>query len=225
MFTKDLTRFLADLGKHNDKEWFAENKARYEESYLEPAREFIRAMEPRLAKISKHLTADDRKSGGSMMRIYRDVRFGKDKRPYNEHLSMVFHHAVGKKVPAPGYYLRITAEGATLGAGIWQPETAAVAKIREHIVKSGAAWKKARDDAAQKRAWGKLVGESLKRPPRGFDAEHPLIEDLKRKDFVLFREVSAASVSRKDFADKTAEAYAKAKPLMRFVCKSLDLPF
>lgn len=218
----DLIKFLAELEKNNRKEWFAANKARYEESVREPARALVRAMEPRVRRISKHIVANDSKVGGSMMRIFRDTRFSKDKRPYNEHVSMVFRHDVGKGVAAPGFYLRITSKGATAGTGIWQPDTPAVGRIRDHIVAQPKAWTRARDEAIA--AFGPLAGESLKRPPRGYDADHALVEDLKRKDFVAFADLSKKDVLAKDFPDRLGERYRSSKKLLKFLCDALDLP-
>ena len=181
-------------------------------------------MQPLLNKISPHIIADDKKSGGSMMRIYRDVRFSKDKRPYNEHLSMIFYHSAGKKAPAPGFYLRADTTDIAIGAGIWQPPTPVVNQIREGIVADSNAWKRVRDDAKLRKVWGSLDGESLKRPPRGFDADHPFIEDLKRKDFVVFRKLTHAASRRSDFATKIASNFQDAMPLMKFLSKKLNQP-
>ncbi|MAG54839.1 MAG: hypothetical protein CMJ83_00955 [Planctomycetes bacterium] len=168
VFSRRLVSFLKDLDVHNDKTWFNANRDRYDADYLDPALAFIADMSPRLKKVSRHFVADDRKVGGSMMRIFRDVRFSKDKRPFNAHLSMVFHHAVGKKVPAPGYYLRIEPGSVHAGVGIWRPEAPALAAIRQHIVDQPREWKAARDAAAFRKTFGGLHdAESLKRPPRG----------------------------------------------------------
>ena len=225
MFTKDLVAFLGDLERHNKKTWFQANKARYEESVLEPCLELVRAMAPRLKMISKHLVADDRKSGGSMARIYRDVRFSKDKSPYNTHVTMIFHHDAGKKVVAPGYYLRISSKEARLGAGIWQPDSSNAGMIRNRIVAKPKEWTVAVGDSAFKKHWKGLDGESLKRPPRGFDPDHPMVEDLKRKDFISFTDLKTSALVRKDFPDLVAERYRSARNLVRFVCRALDLPF
>ncbi len=222
-FGKDLPKFLAELEKNNRKAWFDANKERYEESVLEPARAFVRAMEPRLRRISKHIVASDKKAGGSLMRIYRDTRFGKDKRPYNEHVSMVFWHDAGKKVAAPGFYLRITSKGATGGTGLWHPDTKFVGSVRDHIVDNPKAWTRARNEAVK--ALGPLAGESLKRPPRGYDPEHPLVEDLKRKDFVAFADMPKKTLLAANFPDELAKRYRESKKLVKFLCDALDLDF
>src|SRR3954470_13982118 len=89
-FSKDFFAFFKELKANNERPWFEENKERYKASVVAPISDFITAMSPRLAKISKHFIADPRPNGGSMFRIYRDVRFAKDKRPYKEHAAVHF---------------------------------------------------------------------------------------------------------------------------------------
>ena len=225
MFTRKTLAFLRDLEANNDRDWFKANKSRYEADASEPMREFIRAMQPRLKKISPHIVADDKKVGGAMMRIHRDTRFSKDKRPYNTFLAARFGHEVGKEAGSLGFYVKLTAQGCTLGAGIWHPDTPLLVRIREAIAAKPQVWKAARDAKAFRDVFGALQGESLKRPPRGFDPEHPHVEDLKRKDFVAFCEWKATAATKPKFADDVARAYRSSRKLMAFLCGTLDLPF
>jgi len=103
-FTPDLFKFLKDLKAHNTRPWFESNKPRYEEDVKEPMLRFITDLGPRLKKISPYLTADSRPAGGSMFRIYRDVRFSKDKSPYKTNVGAHFSHVREKDVHAPGLY-------------------------------------------------------------------------------------------------------------------------
>jgi len=103
--------------------------------------DFITAMAPRLAKVSKHFTADPRPNGGSMFRIYRDVRFAKDKRPYKEHAACHFRHALGKDAHAPGFYMHFSPSEVFFGGGLWMPPPDALTKIREGIAAKPAGWK------------------------------------------------------------------------------------
>jgi len=225
MFSRRTFAFLKDLEKNNSRDWFLANKARYESDALDPFLEFIRAMQPRLAKISKHILASDKKVGGAMMRLNRDIRFSKDKRPYSPRLGARFLHAKGKKGGTPGYFIRIESGGCTLGTGIWRPDTNFVACIRNHIVKDAKAWKSAKSAKAFRDSFGELAGESLKRPPRGYDADHPFVEDLKRKDFVAFTEWKPAEVTKADLPQAVAKTYATSNKLMAFLCQALGLPF
>jgi uncharacterized protein (TIGR02453 family) len=225
MLTRKTFAFLKDLDANNNRAWFEANKARYQEEAQEPFREFIRAMEPRFAKMSEHILCSDKKVGGAMMRVNRDVRFSKDKSPYSPRLAARFMHADGDKGGTPGFMIHIGPSGCTLGTGVWQPDTPSVAKIRQSIVDNSKAWKSASTAKAFRDAFGDLAGDSLKRPPRGFDAEHPLVEDLKRKDFVGFRELKMTPVTTADFPATAAKAYAASNKFMAFLCHALDLPY
>ncbi|MHC4957750.1 MAG: DUF2461 domain-containing protein [Planctomycetota bacterium] len=225
MFTRRTIAFLKDLEKNNSRDWFLKNKSRYEEDALGPFLEFIRAMQPRLEKISPHILCSDKKVGGAMMRLNRDVRFSKDKSPYAPRLAARFVHAKGKKGGAPGYYINIGPKRCMLGTGVWRPDTKFVGQIRNHIVKEPKAWKASTAGKAFRDAFGELGGDSLKRPPRGFDADHPLVEDLKRKDFVAFCEWKTGEMTVPDLDKVVAKTYAVSNKFMAFICDALGLPF
>src|SRR4030095_12093923 len=104
-FTPAIFKFLTDLKKHNDRDWFKANKPRYEECLLQPALSFISDFGPHLHKVSKHFVADPRPVGGSLFRIYRDTRFAKDKSPYKTHVGIHFRHEAGRDVRGPVFYL------------------------------------------------------------------------------------------------------------------------
>jgi len=223
-FGPGLIQFYAELSTHNDREWFEANKPRYEEDIREPARAFIRAFAPHLAKISKHLVASDKKAGGSLMRIYRDVRFSKDKTPYKTNLGIQFRHAAGKDVHAPGLYVHLDADGVFLGAGTWRPESSALQAIRERIATKGKAWTKIRDDPNFTAHWS-LGGDSLVRPPRGFAKDHPQLEDLKRKDHIAVCNLETKELFGPEAPARLAAYFAETTSYMRFLCKALDVPF
>ncbi|MXV89234.1 MAG: DUF2461 domain-containing protein [Acidimicrobiia bacterium] len=223
-FTPDLLEFLLDLRANNDREWFAENKGRYERHVKEPLLAFIEDFEPYLHSISEHFVADARANGGSMFRIYRDVRFSKDKSPYKTQAAVQFRHEAGRSVHAPGFYLHLEPDVVFAGVGLWRPDSAALARIRERIVDDPVAWQAAAGDPGFVEEFD-LEGESLKRPPKGFDPEHPLIEDLKRKDHVgtcMFDEDEATAPG---FIDVFADACRTSSPYMEFLTAAVGLPY
>lgn len=223
-FGPDLFDFLVELGLNNERPWFKANQARYEASVREPALEFIRQMAPKLAKISKHFVALDKKVGGSLMRVHRDLRFSKNKEPYKTNVGIQFRHERGKDVHAPGFYLHIEPGGVFIGLGMWHPEASALKAVRDEIVDQPTAWKRARDNKTF-RAHFELGGESLKRPPRGYDKEHRFIEDLMRKDHIASCELKDRDVTRPGFVELVADHFAAAKPYVKFQCAALKLPF
>jgi uncharacterized protein (TIGR02453 family) len=223
-FGPELFSFLADLRANNDREWFAANRDRYEEHLLEPAVAFIDSFAPRLEKISPHFRADARPSGGSLFRIYRDTRFSKDKSPYKTNVGIHFRHERAKDARAPGYYLHIGPDEVFAGGGIWHPDTDAATRIREAIVADPERWRRATRTGAFARRL-ELGGDSLKRVPSWADPEHPLAEDLKRKDFFGWARLTENDVLAPGFVDEYGRICRAAAPLMRFLCDALEVQY
>lgn len=223
MFSRKTFKFLTELEKNNNRDWFDANKHRYEEDVREPALAYIEAMAPHLAKISDSFVASPKKVGGSLMRVYRDIRFGKDKTPYKTNIGIQFRHVAGKDVHAPGFYMHIESKEVFIGAGIWRPDSQTVGNVRMHMDENQAEWKKIHKHLLKKNF--ALHGESLKRAPKGMDPEHPLIEDLRRKDFIAIQNLKKSLVTDKDFVKKSAAVFASSNPLVKFICEANDLDF
>ena len=224
-FPKDFFAFFRELSANNEKLWFEANKPRFRESVQAPMSDFIAAMAPHLAKISKEFVADPRPHGGSMFRIHRDVRFSRDKRPYKEHAACQFRHRLGRDVHAPGFYVHIAPKEIFYGGGLWMPEPPALLKIRERIAGKPALWKKTVEDKGFVKAFGGIEGEQLTRPPRGFDPEHPFIGDIRRKSFVAGADGTVKQVQSAAFVQEVADGFKKIAPLVRFLCDALAVPF
>jgi uncharacterized protein (TIGR02453 family) len=222
-FSKKTFGFLRDLAKNNNRTWFQENKSRYETEVRGPALEFIQDFSTHLAKLSPHFRADPRASGGSLFRIHRDVRFSKDKSPYKTYTGIQFRHEDGKDAHAPGFYLHVEPKQCFVGLGIWRPDGKTLKKIREAIVEDPKAWKRAVSGVRfEKRL--QLSGDRLVRHPRGFDPEHPLIEDLMWKDYVAMARITQRTVTDPAFI-REYDAYCRAgMPLVAFLCNALGLP-
>jgi uncharacterized protein (TIGR02453 family) len=224
-FTSETFDFLREFAENNNKVWFEKHKDRYERAIRTPALALIRALAPSFAKISKHYVLDDRKVGGSLMKVHRDVRFSTDKTPYKTNVGVHVRHEVGKDAHAPGFYLHVSVDEACfVGVGMWKPEAGALQAVRSRIVDKPAAWKKARDDKGFREVY-EIVGDSLKRPPRGFDPEHPYIDDLRRTDHIASAEISIKELTGKGTAARVAERFAVARPYARFLTEALDLAF
>jgi uncharacterized protein (TIGR02453 family) len=223
-FSPATYSFLRELAANNDREWFAANKDRYIRHVQERALEFITDFRPRLREISPHFTADARLVGGSLFRIQRDTRFAKDKAPYKENTGVHFRHEAAKDVHAPGYYLHVEPSGTFMGVGLWRPETGVAYRIREAIVSDPTGWKTAARGSTFVESF-ELGGDSLVNPPRSFDPDHPLIDDLRRKDFIASARLSQQTVTADGFIDEFTDLCRTATPFMRFLCRAQDLPF
>jgi uncharacterized protein (TIGR02453 family) len=218
-FGPELFGFLGELKEHNDRDWFAANKERYEADVLEPALAFVEDFEPHLQAISPHLRADARRVGGSLFRIHRDTRFSKDKTPYKTTAGIYFKHEQSKDVRAPGFYLHLAPGDVFAGGGIWHPDTKTANAIREAIAADPDGWRAA--------VAGVELGDgdALKRVPQGFAKDHPLAEDLKRKDFAAIERMSEEEATAPLFLERYAEACRSMAPLMRFLCRAVGVRF
>ena len=178
----------------------------------EPALAFIGDAGPHLRKLSRNLVADPKPVGGSMFRIYRDVRFSKDKSPYKTHVGV--HFPLGKGMTVPGYYLHLEPRECFVAAGMWMPQPPQLQQIRKRITAEPAEWRKASGDLDPDE-------NALKRPPKGVDPGHPMIEDIKRKSFTASLRLSEGQVVRDDVMQTFVKTCKELAPLMRFLAKSV----
>lgn len=220
-FSPETFRFLKQLKRHNDREWFLTNKERYESEVKAPMLRFIADFAPRLRAISRNFVVDPKPVGGSMFRIYRDVRFSEDKSPYKTHLAAHFPHRRAwdgdESVHAPGFYIHIEPGECFMGAGLWRPDSIALSRIRNAILDHPEKWK------AVLKSSPEIEGDSLKRPPHGIDPEHPFIEDLKRKDFVTSIGFTEKQACATDFLERFTKACRRGGVLTQFLCDVLKL--
>jgi uncharacterized protein (TIGR02453 family) len=223
-FSPELFAFLRDLADNNDREWFAANKPRYAAEVQEPALAFIEDVGLRLPDVSRHFVADARTNGGSMFRIHRDIRFSKDKSPYKTHVGIQFRHTQARDAHAPGFYLNLAPGNVFMACGTWRPDRDTLHAIRTAIASRPKRWQGIVEEPAFQERF-RLGGETLKRPPAGFDRDHPLIEDLKRKDFIVAVTLTEADVTASGFLDLFLELCAEAAEFMRFLCDSARVSY
>ncbi len=214
-FTPESFAFLRELRENNNRDWFAANKQRYEREVRDPALRFISDFGPPLSRIAPRLVADPRRS---MFRIYRDTRFSRDKSPYKTHVGIHFFHEKAKAAASvPGFYLHVSPGESFAAAGIWHPDPSSLAKVRQSIASGSPEWKQI------KRSKLPIEGGSLKRAPRGYAADHPFVEDLKRTDFVTSIPLEDEDLCDPKFISQFGRACRKMTPLVRFVAQALRL--
>ena len=223
-FKPSIFKYLKDLAANNNRDWFKENKGRYDSELKDPSLEFIMDFGSHLHGISPHFRADPRANGGSLFRIYRDVRFARDKRPYKIHTGLHFRHEAGKSAHTPGFYLHLEPGSCFVGVGLWRPDNPTLKLIRDKIVADPESWKSA--------VGGKdflnhftVTGNRLKRPPRGYDADHELVEILKLKDFTALAPLTQKQVSSPDFMADFSSLCKTGGSLVKFICEALEQPY
>ncbi len=171
--------------------------------------------------MSPHFRAIAKAQGGSLFRIYRDTRFAKDKTPYKTHVGIHLKHARAKDVHSPGFYLHLEPAASMFGAGMWHPDGPSVKAIRAAIDADQDGWRAAK--TAVESAGLQFGGDSLKRIPRGYDKEHPLADELKRKDFIVHTMLDEETTMTETFLDVFTGYCEAAMPLQRFLCSAIGV--
>ncbi len=222
-FSTKLFEFLQELKSNNNREWYEQNRGKYTENVRDPFLAFIAAFRPRLNAISPWLIADPKPVGGSMLRIYRDVRFSKSKVPYKTNAAAFFYHQAGKE-NTPGIYLHLEPGSSFLGIGLWQPDTANRRKITDSIYNNPTRWGDVVTDRKFKKSF-KLAGDSLSKVPKHYSGSHPFPDDLRRKDFIVTSDFSERQVCEKDFIERVEDLCITAAPFMQFLTEALEIPW
>lgn len=214
MITKDILQFLGELKQNNTREWFTENKKKYEvanKSLLTLVEQFI----PVVQGIDS--TVGDLAAKDCIFRIYRDIRFAHDKTPYKTNMGAYFAMGGRKSVKA-GYYLHLEPGGSMLAGGIWMPEADVLKKIRQEIYFNSAEFKTLLATKSFKDYFGVLSEDGkLKNPPKDFPKDFPDIELLKHKDFTMFYRIDDETVCSEDFPKVVSKVFEAMKPVNDFL--------
>ena len=223
-FSEDTFGYLQALAFNNNREWFETHRADYETTIIQPSLALISDMEGIIKSISPHYQAVAKKVGGSLMRIYRDTRFAKDKTPYKTNIGIQFRHQHSGDVHAPGFYVHLAVGECFAGVGTWHPEASELLKIRQSVANHPAEYTSAVEVAAQGSDLT-LFGDSLKKVPRGFDPEHPLANELRRIDFLLSANLAPQLYLNAGLVGELEKRFRASVPYMQFLCRALDVPF
>ena len=224
-FRPDAIQFLVDLSENNDRSWFQPRKGEYERLLKEPLEALISTLAERFAARGIPLRADPSKSP---FRIYRDVRFSKDKSPYKTNLGASFpwvSEAPGDggtrshttNVHSSGGYFHLSPGEIYVGGGIWHPEKPWLEAFRRRVVDEPGRVRKLVDEPEFKATFGSLGGDSLVRVPTGFPPDHPDVELLKLKDVTFGRRLSDAEAMSPGLPDVIADTFQTALPVMRYL--------
>lgn len=209
--------FLKDLHKNNNREWFNENKDRYRAAYTNVA-DFVEVLIEEIGKFDEEILKIDAKK--ALFRIYRDVRFSKDKSPYKTNFGAGLGMGKGNRIS--GYYLHIEPGKSFLAGGVYQPDTSVLKEIRKEIsINSKEFLSILEQDEFRNNFRGLSVEQKLQRVPAGFEKDDPMAEFLKLKNFIVVHPVSNEALMKEDAAKNFAQIFKSIKPLNDF----LSAPF
>lgn len=222
-FRPETFSFLAGLTHHNDKAWFDAHREDYQRHVVEPALALIADLDPVVRALSPHYRGIAKKQGGSLMRVYRDVRFGHDKTPYKTNVGIQLRHDAGRDVHAPGFYVHLALDECFVGTGSWHPAPPELLAFRQSLSDRPQAY----FDALEAARFGGLepVGDRAARVPRGFAADHPAAEELRRKDFLVSGPLDPGLYLEAGLVDVLGRKFEAAAPYMAWLCRALGVAF
>ena len=213
-FPSEGLQFLKQLKRNNNREWFAANKAVYEESVKKPMQDLIEVLALEFAKFAPEIQASAKVS---LYRIYRDTRFSKDKTPYKTHAAAVFPpHGLGKHGGA-GFYFHISTDELFVGGGLYMPMPEDLHAVRERIAQDHRRLARIVNHPSFRRMFKEMAGEQLLRVPRGFPAEHPAADYLRYRQFLGARHLPARVATSRNFAKTLADTFKTLYPFIRFL--------
>lgn len=217
MLKKETFRFLKNLKKNNNRPWFEKNKQQYLDA-KQNIEETVQEIISHLGKYDKNIA--HLQAAKCMFRIYRDVRFSKDKSPYKTNLGASLSYS-NKKIAGAGYYIHIQPGESFLAGGIYMPDPAVLNKIRQEIDYNTKDFLKIVNNKFFKKLFGRFYdGDALKNNPKGYDKTHPQIGYLKLRHFIVTHDMKEAQMLKKDFPKKAAEVMREMIPLNRFITQA-----
>lgn len=218
MITKRTLDFLKAIKKNNNREWFEVNRSKYEDAKAD-FEKFVESLLPLLAKENSKLK--DLKVKDCVFRIYRDVRFSKNKAPYKTNFGAYFVEG-GKKSSKAGYYIQIEPGNSFLAGGCWMPEAPVLKAIRQEIDYNLKDFEKIVKGKAFKSRFGELSDARLKTTPKGYDADNPAIDYLRQTSFTVTAAIKDKDLVVPTFTKDAAKAYKEMLPFLQFLNVAQD---
>jgi uncharacterized protein (TIGR02453 family) len=217
-FPPEAREFLRQLKTHNTREWFQARKEVYDNKIKAPMAELVLVLGEALREIAPELDTDPKKA---MYRIYRDVRFSRDKSPYKTHVAAKFGPRGVGKYMGGGTYFHFSGDEALVGGGIYAPGPQELLAVRQHIAENVDEYRRITGDRKFRRAFKNVEGEKLKRMPKGFSADHPAADLLLYKQFLAFTYLPAETVETPKFAKEVLKHFELMLPFLRFLNRPL----
>ena len=208
---KNTISFLKELKLNNNREWFNKNKDRFNT---------IRSQVKIFAQeVNDSLNVSDNIEKIKIFRIYRDLRFSKDKTPYKKNIGMAFHRA--KPELRGGYYLEISADESFIAVGFWNPNKEDLLRIRKEIEIDGQEFKRIINQKKIKDIWGNLRGDEVKTSPKGFNSDHEYIDLIKKKQFIFIKKLKEKDILDEKFQKELVNYFESIRPFFDYMSEVL----
>ena len=208
---RNTINFLMELKLNNNRDWFNENKQEFQSIQID-VKKFTQ-------EVKDELNTSDNIDELKIFRIYRDLRFSKDKTPYKTNIGMAFH----RKKPEfrGGYYLEISAEDSFIAAGFWNPNKEDLLRIRREIEFDGQEFKRIINQEKIKDFWGDIKGDELKTSPKGFDSDHQHIDMIKKKQFIFIKKLKEKEILEPSFQKILVNYFSSIRPFFDYMSEIL----
>ena len=217
-FTKDFIRFLSELENNNNRDWFLENKNRYEQHVKKPFEDFVQAMIYSIHEVDEDLFVTPKEA---IFRIYRDVRFSKDKTPYKTHVSAIISKGGRKNRTDPGVYIEIGANEMKFYSGIYELDKEQIYKVRSSIVSNLDEFNLLLKDKEFKKVFGTINGEQNKVLPAEFKEVAKAQPLIAKKQFYYFTKLPQNKILSKSLTKELMKYYFAAQPMNKFLTNAL----
>ena len=208
---KDTIVFLKELKLNNNRDWFNKNKQRFN-SIQSGVKEFAN-------EVNESLKKSDDIEKLKIFRIYRDLRFSKDKTPYKKNIGMAFHRA--KPELRGGYYLELSADESFVAVGFWNPNKEDLLRIRKEIEVDGQEFESVINDNKIKDIWGEIKGQEVKTSPKGFNKDHQHIDLIKKKQFIFIKKLKEEDILDEIFQKKLVSYFISIRPFFDYMSEIL----
>lgn len=208
--------FLVKLANNNDREWFSRNK----DQYISAHEDIVAFASVLLAEMNSHDNIETESGKASLFRIYKDVRFSKEKIPYNTHWSGGFKRAT--KQLRGGYYFHIQPGASFVAGGFWAPNAQDLQRIRQDIDLNHNDWNKMLSDRKLRTTFGTMIGDKVASAPRGYAKDHIAIGLLQHKQFLLQHHFTDKEVLERNFARNASETFKKMRPFLNYMSEILS---
>ena len=216
-FPPEALQFFRGLARNNNREWFLPRKPLFEEKVKEPMRQLVDALNIALHDLAPEYATEPDKA---IFRIYRDIRFSKDKKPYKEHIAATFHRRGAMAHGQGGYYVAISHKEVAVGGGIYAPEPAQLLAIRQRIAERHDELRRILAAPQARKLLGGLEGAQLSRVPRGFPADHPAADLLRYKYYILYKELPASLATSPKLYKAIVDRFRVIVPFLQFLTAS-----
>jgi uncharacterized protein (TIGR02453 family) len=217
-FPPEMVQFLRALKRNNRREWFQPRKHLYEQQVKEPMLELVTALNRDFMKFAPHFVTEPKKA---VFRIYRDTRFSADKTPYKTHVAASFWRRGSDYTGAGGFYFSVSHDQIEVAGGIWHPSPETMLLVRTHIAASYPEMRRILANKKSRKLVGDLQGDELTRAPKGFDPQHPALDLIKKKDWILDTSLNSALATTPKLYREILDRFRAIAPLIEYLNRPL----